>query len=46
METSVPLAVFWMRLRESLEDISWSHPAWGRFWLAFEEGASGHCPRT
>ena len=29
----------------SLEDVSWSHPAWGRLWLAFKEGASGHCPR-
>ena len=45
MGTSVPQAVFWMRLRTQSGDVSWSHPAWGRLWLAFEEGASGHCPR-
>lgn len=29
----------------SLEDVIWSHPAWGALWQAFEKGASGRCPR-
>ena len=36
MGTSVPWAVFWMRLRTQSGGTSWSHPAWRRLWLRRE----------